>query len=246
MEIVAYFENDNDVLKWISLQRDFLPEEVALHDAGVDEGKVSEKSILDDPKRFNQFLKENKYGFYLFNKLKKSVSANVSFLVGDRNPYIYYFQDDRRCKILIKNVYVIIESYILANALLAYACYDEEREYKNRIYVRFEVETVEAWVGRDIKRYLPGIYWITWISNRYASMHKLSPVEIAAEVGAEIRSLHDGHLLQLGQHPSEWRNYLEKIKKYTAGKDNIFFVDKVNVADIKTDAELDKITKKWE
>ena len=46
-----------------------------------------------------------------------------------------------------------------------FACTQEELEYRNRITVKFGINIMESWVGRDTRRYIPGLYWWTLLAG---------------------------------------------------------------------------------
>ena len=52
-----------------------------------------------------------------------------------------------------------------------FACTQEELEYRNRITVKFGINIMESWVGRDTRRYIPGLYWWTLLPASLAEQH---------------------------------------------------------------------------
>ena len=77
-----------------------------------------------------------------------------------------------------------------------FACTQEELEYRNRITVKFGINTMESWVGRDTRRYIPGLYWWTLLPASLAEQHGI-PLSILVRASQEHIELEgQQHLLR--------------------------------------------------
>ncbi len=242
MEIRGYFNTQDDIIAWIRLQQHILPKQVALIHVGEDEGKISKRNILGSDEQFSRFVADNDTGFFLFSDF---VSADVNLSTSKGKPNVYYFQDDNPCELLVSNSYKIIDSFSKTNALLVRACLDEELTYKNNVTVKLDIGKVESWVGRDIARYIPGIYWLNWISDSYAAMLNLDMSEIASNLDAPIERVGHGNMFRVSEDPRSWKEKLPAIRDMASKNERIFYVDKVDLRNVTTYAQLQKATNAW-
>ena len=245
MEIAIYFETKDSLIDAIISQTNDLPGKVALLHAGVDEGKVTERDITKNALAFDQFVDNNEVGFFLYNYDAK-VLANVNLVGTGGYPSIEFMQEDSSCTFLTGFVDQILDTFARYGAFFIYACLDEERDAKNRIYNDLDGYSVETWVGRDISKYIPGLYWITWISDKYASHLNIDIEEFAASVNDAIERLGDGYLIRLGNNPGSWKKNLKKLSKLSKDRDYLFNIDKVNISSAKTLVDIEDILFDWE
>ena len=120
----------------------------------------------------------------------------------------------------------IIESLALGFSKLplffGYACDREERIHRNRISKKMNYGVEEAWVGRDYNRYLPGIYWITLVSNILMEHFGIG-VEALKGVAKYYSTSDDKTwLIRLYQRPSEWEQKAHLIDNWCAKTVNCF------------------------
>lgn len=69
--------------------------------------------------------------------------------------------------------------------LYGYAAAPEERLARNRVYHQLGINKIEAWVGRDPRKWLPGLYWLNLISEEMAARHKI-PLDLLASARGNI------------------------------------------------------------
>lgn len=133
-----------------------------------------------------------------------------------------------------------------AAPIFGFACMPEEREYRNRVTTIQGMNTVESWVGRDTKRYIPGLYWITLISADLMQQHGVT-VERLGKVAHEHVDLVGGqHLFRFYGRPEDWERSNE-INDLINSQPGIFHLEgvKTEMAVAKTFLELNAATRKW-
>ena len=58
------------------------------------------------------------------------------------------------------------ETIAVANPMFGYAAAGSEYKHRNRIFVTQGKNHIESWVGRDLNKYIPGLYYYTLLSKR--------------------------------------------------------------------------------
>lgn len=245
MEIAIYFETKDSLIDAIKSQTNDLPGNVALLHSGEDEGKVTERDITKNALAFDQFIGKNEAGFFLYNDDAK-VLANVNLVGTGGYPSIEFMQEDSSCTLLLEHVDQIVSTFTHYGAFFIYACLDEERDAKNRNYNDLDGYSVETWVGRDISKYIPGLYWVTWISDKYSSHLNIDIEEFVASVNEPAERLGNGYCIRLGDKPELWRDYLKKLSKLSRDRDYLFNIDKVNISSVKTLVDMEDVLFDWE
>lgn len=91
-----------------------------------------------------------------------------------------------------------------------YVCEAEERIHRNRIAAPKSYGVHEAWVGRDYRRYLPGVYWLTFVGRNLIAQYT-STLSATREVALDIQELSGGCRVQLYANPAEWSGRAELI-----------------------------------
>jgi len=93
---------------------------------------------------------------------------------------------------------------LLAGCHFGYACVREERIARNRVSVQRGINSIEAWVGRDTRKVIPGLYWMTLLSRKLADLHKVDIDKAAAEA-VETWTISDTCLVfKMYDAPQRW------------------------------------------
>lgn len=96
--------------------------------------------------------------------------------------------------------------------LYGFSCLWSERRARNQWSVSISGTPTgrgcsTGWFGRDVRRYIPGLYWLNYISDEYAVERGVVCEEIAAELGGCTRRLLRGTLVQLYDSPTDWKDH---------------------------------------
>jgi len=102
---------------------------------------------------------------------------------------------------------------LLDRMYYGFACAPDEHEHRNghEMWMINNPRPAHGWVGRDIGRYVPGLYWLNLFSREFAERHKIDVSGLAARTGADLRESLDGHVLQLYDSPARWSEWSESI-----------------------------------
>jgi hypothetical protein len=102
----------------------------------------------------------------------------------------------------------------------------EEYIHRNRYVYRLPNGTVESWVGRDLAKHLPGLYWTTVLETNLAEKCGLYKETWPWPVKTlDFGSKYFG--LQLFDQPNNWGEYAPKIDAFCEQNEPIFSIERV-------------------
>ena len=112
--------------------------------------------------------------------------------------------------------------------IFGFACTQEEGYQRNRVTTQQRVNTIESWVGRNVRKYVPGFYWLTLLPDAMAKQHgvRLSAVEDVAQEHIELEG--GQHLFRFYQRPEDWQA-TSVVAELCASLPGVFDVEKVKV-----------------
>jgi hypothetical protein len=194
-----------------------LPEELRPLHFSHHEKLDSINNRTDDRKRLMRFLAKSSSGFFLLGpRVTYSIRSAVS--------------KSTVCDCFLEVAPHSVKELLIGMAALhpvfGFACTKEEREHRNRIATRRGENIIESWVGRDSERYVPGLYWLTLLSEDLATKHG---VPLSRVIGAALEhvELEGGqHLLRFYDAPENWKSASGVTELITA-LPGIFNVERV-------------------
>ncbi len=71
--------------------------------------------------------------------------------------------------------------------------------------------TGHGWVGRDLKKYAPGLYWLNFFSNEFEARYGFKAKELEAPTSGRLLNSTNGSMLQLYGAPTSWVERVERI-----------------------------------
>lgn len=93
------------------------------------------------------------------------------------------------------------------------------------------------WVGRDCRRYVPGLYWLNYFSNSYREQHNIDPEKLANDLSGSLLRLKNGVILRLYQSPSDWRQHAERVEHVIHETPGFFSKRRVHLPPVQTPKE---------
>jgi hypothetical protein len=195
-------------------------------------------NLIADRSKLAAFAAANGSGFFL---LGPSVTYSIRIAGGCPivcDCYLNATSDDARD---------FMRHMATARLTFGFACSPDERMHRNRVAVQIGQHAVEAWVGRDTRKYAPGLYWITLISEALASTHGI-PLPALAEAALGHEVLSEGeHLLTFFENPAVWRRHAAQLDALCATQHGLFSVNKVTpqVAHVTSLIEFTAIIGNW-
>lgn len=147
---------------------------------------------------------------------------------------------DENAEAILKQVAAVPVSY-------AYACQFEEREHQNRITAKKSYGTEEMWVGRDYRRYLPGIYWLNLIPKSLLEKHNIPEATISS-LAVSCELIEDRtYLVQLYPSSENWKQRTDELDVWREVTPGVFNKAAAQQAlnDAKTFMESSDISSEW-
>ena len=103
-----------------------------------------------------------------------------------------------------------------------------ENAHRNQIDVRLRLYRVQVFLGQDICKYVPGLYWLTLLSEALAERHGV-PLSEVRQAALEDVDLGGGQrLFRFHDDPAKWRERADEIDAVCAAVPGIF-----NIADVR-------------
>ena len=143
-----------------------------------------------------------------------------------------------------------IESLFVACAACSsfgFAATTEEYHHRNRVQKGLPGNSsLEAWVGRDLTRYVPGLYWRTLLREELCTQHDVPLERIRAEF--ETRPLDPtAWLIRCPGAPSDWRENAPRVDRLCAELPGVFSKGEVEpaLAGLATYREISHVLNRW-
>ncbi|MGH8049592.1 MAG: hypothetical protein ACREPB_02920 [Arenimonas sp.] len=196
-----------------------LPDKIRPSRFSHDEGVKKAKDLIADSERFHAFLKKATSGFFLHGE-----HSVYSFRIAKSIEFVLDIdgisEDDAGS--LLRCLGPLGVSF-------AYAAEGSERKHRNRVIKNASYGTHEAWVGRDWRRYIPGIYWSI-----------LVPVTLAETVGVPLDQLKQAAkqteeispgiwLMRFYDSSADWQLHADKLDALCAEIPGIFVIKPVRM-----------------
>ncbi|TKR30352.1 hypothetical protein FCE95_09465 [Luteimonas gilva] len=201
-----------------------LPAHLKPQQFGYSEGIKNDKDMVADEKRFHAFLRKAASGFFLY--LENTV---YSFRINKSGEFTVDADgiNAEEASILLRHLGPVGASF-------AYAADSAERKHRNRLIKNAEYGIHEAWVGRDWRRYIPGLYWLTLIPQSLADQHGvlLGELKKAAVEAEEIAP--KLWLLRFFDAPENWQVNAERLDEICSTTKGMFSITPVRTIFEKT------------
>lgn len=182
----------------------------------VVEGQVSSRS-------FERFVVSNPFGFFMLAPAVR-----------------YSIRVDRKSRVICEGELIdmpesaslpqaFLRAMAVAEPIFGFACAPAERISKNRIVVTTSQGALEAWVGRDVTRYVPGLYWLTLMSRRIIDAHSVSEDALRANA-IDVENLPKStRLFQFFREPESWNSdsVAQRLQPLVRNATGIFNADAV-------------------
>lgn len=154
-----------------------------------------EANRVDDSKRFAAFVAKSASGFFL---LGPGISYSVRVAAG--KPTIC----DCFLAVGPQDAEHFLRHMAQSMPIFGFACVPGERERRNRVITRHGANTVESWVGRDTRKYVPGLYWLTLLPEDLARKHGVPLLALRAAARQHSDLGRGQHLFRFYDRPEEW------------------------------------------
>jgi len=214
----AYFEGHDPLLSWVTHRLDALPPRLRVRYFGDGEKPVRDPRFeIANEARFREYLRKHEGACTLFGERfymtvcpYESVPSKVEVYTRLGAACVPALPELTRVFDELGAVYVHAAAWseLEARNGCTIACSDLRNRFSH------------GWVGRDFRRYVPGLYWLNYLSSSYASQRRVELDSIGGALGRPIQQLPNGSALMLYDDPSEWQMYndlVEEVLRNTPG-----------------------------
>ena len=202
-----------------------------------EEHVVRADDLVADHRRLSTFIAKSQSGFFL---LGQGITYSIRVAAG---------------RSLICDGFMNIEPELAkqflirmaaAHPIFGFACSPDERKHRNRVTTQLGINKTESWVGRDTAKYVPGLYWLTLLSDALMRKHRV-PLSALTPVARETIALEAGQrLFRFYDRPEEWQG-TPAISHLCASLPGVFDVEivKPKLRTAKSLIELSSLLQNW-
>lgn len=197
----------------------------------------NKENRIEATKKFTDFLAKSQSGFFL---LGHGLTYSIRLALGE--PIVC----DCFIEANAEDAIQFLEHMSKAEPIFGFVCDPAERERRNRITVHLGVNTIESWVGRDTKKYVPGFYWLTLLPDTLAKRHGVSISKIKS-ASHDFQDLTGGqHLFRFYQQPEDWTK-TSATTNLCASLNGVFDIEKIRpkILMAKDFIALNSMLKEW-
>lgn len=241
MNIAKIFLENNPAIGKVITALDNLPSQFRPLYFSDSENKIDISNNIADTETFNEFQKNNKFGFFLFTKEK--VKINITLREENFSEITVYFTEDFP-EYLISDY---VSCLTALNPFFGFACEYEEYKHRNRYYKMIGINEIEDWVGRDLNKYISGVYWITLFSEKILDKHDVDINELYFEsTSCKNLNKESVHLLKFYEKPRDWKDNITRLDNICEKK-GFFSKYSIDIATNNVDRlfEYDEIISQW-
>lgn len=240
VEVVIYFEK-KDVEKLITSLMG-LPEALIPRIFGASENRKNKKDQVADEERFKSFKQRNPAGFFLYAE-----NCTYNLFIHSRGYSILYV-DVLKLGQNFSFIQDVFHAVLSVQPVFGYAAEIDEHKHRNVYKITIGMNHIEEGVGRDLDKYIPGVYWQTMLPDALLKKHHVDIASLETEA-ISSETLGDGsfHLLKFYESPDDWKQNAERLDNLCQRTDGMFSKRSVElaVAGVATFQEYDDIIFEW-
>ena len=182
-----------------------------------DEGKIVKANVLSNERRFNDFLQEHQLGFFLYTEDRKT---ECHLQTGSGYNMVDIDIESRDHGIYITDIIMCLDEL---NPVFGFSCDLMEYYHRHRYCIKIGPWSIESWIGRDLKKYVSGVFWYTLLSDVLLDMHGVNLADLSAEA-ISTETIGDGslHLLRFFDRPEEWQQNKQRLDDLCERVDGVF------------------------
>ena len=211
--IIEVFGAKEKIFNFISLSNE-LPQTFVPIYFGEYEGVIDKDKYVDRG-RFKKFVNDNPLGFFLYSDY---CQMDITFSGIDSSIFI-----EIKKKQAITDVRELLYKLAELDIDYAYSSMWEERLYRNGLVKKIGASTIENWVGRDYRKYLPGIYWGNLISIEMINRIGLDISELLKSSFYNFKVNEKFYYIQMYETPSSWQDFAPDLDTLSENLTGVFF-----------------------
>ena len=222
IEIGLYFDG-NDVKRIIDALSS-LPVEIRPMYFGDTENLKNDRDKISNIQRFEKFLRKNETGFFLFSQ-----DCRYDLNLRDYDFSVMYidFEMKKLEAVTIAKIESILTSITAADPVFGYAADSDERNHRNLLTIQIGQNQIEDWVGRDLKKYIPGFYWMTILSNGLIKKYDIDVTKLINKAQDAKPLDHTHFIINFFEDPADWKTYAIEIDQLCQNTAGVFSISDV-------------------
>lgn len=246
-----HFEGYDYLQDWLLSGLQKLPERFHVTYFGEREWPTKKPEFeISNRERFLKYLEKHEYTGGLFGDrfwMHVSKSRGCSWSVTT------YFSP--RAKVAASDIVELLSVFDKYGAVFGFACSWGEYRRRNG----WEISLPEArggtgglaqgWFGRSFEKYVPGLFWISYYSNAFATKHGLDPARLAVVLAGTHVKLDSGAILQIYDEPSTWESKNDRVEAVLREDARFFYRGRVDLPTEvfyrETNVVLGRIHEEW-
>ena len=202
----------------------------------VDEMPFSKARKLESNEGYEDLSREYPSGFFLIGK---GVQYDVECDNDSASCFATLSVDADEAKLFLSLL-------SQTNPSFGYVCDPAERIRRNRLIKHFGDRRIEAWVGRDLKKYVPGLYWLTVMSDSFMATHNVSPVALTNASWEHASPTRHSHIFQFYEKPEDWAAST-RVEAVIRSSPGIFNIDAIrsDFDQVQTRSDISTVLHCW-
>jgi hypothetical protein len=197
-------------------------------------GATGPRAPIEDPAVFRNWrMRKSGLGFSLF-------AARATYRVNFWISHHHFPAEIESGRIPVRWAHDYLTHMAGAGPTFGYCCLEEEFDHRHYLTTKFPSGTMSGYQGRDAARYVPGLYWLTLVSEGLLDRHRVSLATLAGAALAHTDLGGGLHLLRFYERPDDWSNsvVVDRILDTTSG---IFNLRKV-VAELTPTTDMEEMS----
>lgn len=191
---------------------------------GEDQNRYSQNDRLEDIDRFNDFKKNNECGYLLFSEdCSYGISTNRF-----GHAEIFVDLEIKKNGLGFTHAQKIIDCVRKHGLVFGFAADQNEYYHRNQLSYFASIGDMVVWVGRDLRKYLPGFYWLTAISENIMIRHGLDLNKLPDNINifpAEGKT--QCKMYRFYENPWQWKKYKKQVDDLCEEIEGVFSIREV-------------------
>jgi hypothetical protein len=179
------------------------------------------EGAVSDAVKFREFIANNRSGFFLIAE-----QARYNFTSRAKNVFSRLTVDLLTEEATERDAIAILMTLAGNGLVFAFAASLDEYHHRNKYFRTMGINHIEGWVGRDLQKCIPGIYWLTIMSDECFQLLTQSPASISGET--KVSSFGKRHwLIRTFENMNDWKVNFREVDTWCSGQPNVFSLERI-------------------
>lgn len=176
------------------------------------EGIKEKQNVIKDTAKFEEFKRKNQLGYCMFGD-----TYSLDFSLNSFGLSHLYIVDAGSFESYVPELFRSLSS----SPIFGYAALKEEYRHRNQYHATIEQGESFTWIGRDLEKYLSGVYWYTLVSDEILEKHSINIEDLRHESKRTV-TFGSTHLLQFFEKPENWQEHAKRLDEFCERRNGIF------------------------